>query len=146
MTRKYLAQLAQIHASAFSPGWSAATFAAHMDLASDDIVDIVAGEEVRGFALMRTAADQSEILTIVVAPLYKRQGLGRIILGRAEARACERGADIMFLDVAADNLAAIALYNNAGYHQYGTRPGYYRREIDGRLGRVDGYLFKKHLA
>lgn len=143
---KYLDQLAAIHASAFSPGWSAGELAVHMDMASDDIVDSVEGGEVRGFAILRTAVDQAEILTIVVAPKYKRKGLGARLLALSEARALERGADIMFLDVAADNPAAAAMYKKAGYHQCGKRPGYYRREIDGKLGRVDALLLKKHLA
>ncbi|MCF6221605.1 MAG: GNAT family N-acetyltransferase [Robiginitomaculum sp.] len=146
MTRKYLAQLAEIHASAFLPGWSAETFAAHMELASDDIIDILAGGEVRGLAIVRTAIDQAEILTLIVAPGHKRQGLGRALLHRAEARALERGADIMFLEVAADNPAAISLYQNAGYHQYGSRPRYYRRKVNGIVGRIDAILFKKQLT
>lgn len=143
---KYVSQLVSIHASAFSPGWSAEDFAAHLDLASDDLIDIVQNGELSGFAIIRTAADQSEILTIVVAPTHQRKGLGRSLLAKAEARALGRGADIMFLDVAADNPAAIAMYRRAGYNQCGTRPGYYRREINGKVGRVDAILYKKHLA
>ncbi len=146
MTRKYLAQLTEIHASAFSPGWPVEDFAAHMDLASDDIIDIIEGGEVRGFAIVRTAIDQAEILTLIVAPAHKRRGLGGELLHRAEARALERGAGIMFLEVAADNPAAISLYKNAGYYQCGTRPRYYRRKVNGIVGRVDAILFKKHLA
>ena len=146
MTKKYLAQLADIHASAFSPGWTADDIAAHMDLASDDVIDIAEDGLVCGFAIVRTAVDQSEILTIVVAQAHQRKGLGWALLQLAETRALERSADIMFLDVAADNPAAIHLYEKNGYHQCGKRPGYYRREIGGKLGRVDAILYKKHLA
>lgn len=146
MTSNYIAQLAEIHASAFSPGWSADDFATHMDLASDDVIDIVEDGEVCGFAITRTAVDQSEILTIVVSPTQQRKGLGRALLQLAENCALERGADIMFLDVAADNPSATAMYIGAGYHQCGTRPRYYRREINGIVGRVDAILYKKHLA
>ncbi len=146
MTSTYLAQLVDIHATAFSPSWSEGDFAAHLDLASDDVIDIVDEGEVRGFVVLRTAVDQAEILTIVVAPDYKHKGLGQALLKLAEARALARGADIMFLDVAADNPAASALYKSAGYHQCGKRPRYYRREVNGKIGRVDAFLFKKHLA
>lgn len=146
MTSKYTTQLAEIHGTAFSPGWSADDFSAHMGLASDDIVDIVVGGEVQGFAITRTAVDQAEILTIVVAPTHQRKGLGQSLLRLAEACVRERGADVMFLDVAADNQAAIHLYKNSGYHQCGTRPRYYRREVNGIVGRVDAVLYKKHLA
>lgn len=144
--QKYIAQLANIHGAVFSPGWSAEDLAAHMDLASDDVIDIVEGKDVCGFTIIRTAVDQAEILTIVVASAHQRKGLGRSLLQMAETRARERGADIMFLDVAADNPSAIAMYESAGYLQYGKRPRYYRREIDGKLGRVDAILYQKHLA
>ena len=143
---KYTAQLVDIHASAFSPGWSADDFSTHMNLASDDVIDIVEQGDVCGFVITRTAVDQAEILTIVVAPTHKRKGLGRSLLRRAETRVRERGADIMFLDVAADNPAATAMYVGAGYRQCGRRLGYYRRVVDGKLGRVDAILYQKHLA
>jgi [ribosomal protein S18]-alanine N-acetyltransferase len=143
---EYAAQLAAIHATAFAPGWSDNDFAEHMGLVSDDIIDIVVDGKVQGFALTRTARDQAEILTIVVAPAHQRKGLGQALLQLAEDRVRKRGADIMFLDVAVDNQAAIHLYENNGYHQCGRRPGYYRRETDGIIGRVDAVLYKKHLA
>ena len=146
MANNYLAQLAEIHATAFAPGWSVDDFAAHMDLATDNIIDIIESGEVSGFVITRTAVDQAEILTIVVAPAHQGKGVGRSLLQLAEACVRERGADIMFLDVAADNSAAIHLYKKNGYHQCGTRPGYYRREINGKIGRVDAVLYKKHLA
>jgi len=143
---EYIAQLVDIHASAFSPGWSADDFTTHLDLTSDDVLDIVQDGEVCGLVIIRTAVDQSEILTIVVAPTHKRKGLGSSLLQMAEDRALERGADIMFLEVAADNPTAMAMYKAVGYHQCGTRPRYYRREIDGIVGRVDAILFQKHLT
>jgi len=146
LASKYIAQLVNIHASAFSPGWSVDDFTVHMDLASDDVIDIVESGEVYGFAITRTAVDQAEILTIVVAPAHQRKGLGRSLLQRAEACVRERGADVMFLEVAADNSAASTMYEGAGYHQCGRRPRYYRREINGKIGRVDALLYKKHLA
>ncbi len=146
MILKYIAQLALIHAEAFTPGWSVDDFAVHMELASDDVLEISEDGEVQGFVITRTALDQAEILTIVVAPSHQCIGLGQSLLRLAETCVRERGADIMFLDVAADNASAIRLYEKCGYHQCGTRPGYYRREVNGIIGRVDAVLYKKHLA
>jgi len=143
---KYIAQLADIHEAAFMPGWSADDMKAHIGLASDDVLSIVEDDEVHGFVITRTAADQAEILTIVVAPAHQCKGLGLSLLQIAETCVRGRGADIMFLDVAADNTAAIHLYEKSGYHQCGTRPRYYRRAVNGKVGRVDAVLYKKHLA
>jgi len=143
---KYIAQLVAIHKTSFSPGWSVDDFTVHMDLATDNIIDITENGEICGFAVTRTAVDQAEILTIVIAPAHQRKGLGRTLLQLAETCVRDNGADIMFLDVAADNVAALKLYKNNGYHQCGLRPGYYRREVDGKIGRIDAVLYKKHLA
>ena len=146
ITPKFISQLAEIHKTAFSPGWSADDFASHIDLTSDDVLGVVEDGEIHGFVITRTAVDQAEILTIVVAPEHLRKGLGQSLLRQAETCALERGADVMFLDVAADNPAAIRLYAKNHYHQCGTRPRYYRREMNGKVGRVDAILYKKHLA
>jgi ribosomal-protein-alanine N-acetyltransferase len=47
------------------------------------------------------------------------------LLAIAIASSRENGATRIFLEVAADNQAALALYCQAGFHVIGTRPGYY---------------------
>ncbi|MDP3371055.1 MAG: ribosomal-protein-alanine acetyltransferase, partial [Brevundimonas sp.] len=41
--------------------------------------------------------------------------------------AATRGATRLFLEVAEDNMAALALYAGAGFVEAGRRPGYYAR-------------------
>jgi ribosomal-protein-alanine N-acetyltransferase len=46
----------------------------------------------------------------------------------------------MFLEVAVDNVAALALYRSRGFEAVGRRPGYYSRPdgpIDAMIMRVD---------
>jgi ribosomal-protein-alanine N-acetyltransferase len=80
-----------------------------------------------GFALVRVAADEAEILAIGVLPDARRQGLGRVLVDALARAAGTRGADRVFLEVAEDNLAARALYASEGFDAVGRRPGYYRR-------------------
>jgi ribosomal-protein-alanine N-acetyltransferase len=47
-------------------------------------------------------------------------------------RAARHGAEAVFLEVAEDNAAAIALYANNKFVEVGRRPGYYSRK-DGRV-------------
>ncbi len=79
----------------------------------------------QGFAMGRAVADEAELLTLVVAPEARRCGQGRLLLAAFEAEAQARGAARGFLEVAADNAPAIALYTHAGYAQTGRRRGYY---------------------
>jgi [ribosomal protein S18]-alanine N-acetyltransferase len=79
----------------------------------------------RGFILGRVLGPQAEILTLAVHPETRRQGVGRGLVAEFEARACERGADEVFLEVAEDNGAALELYRARGYVRAGFRRDYY---------------------
>lgn len=135
------AQLAQLHALGFETSWSAADFEGHIARESDQITPLYDADALTGFALIRVVADQGDILTIIIHPAHRGKGLGAALLERAETQAKTAGAEILFLDVAVDNPAAIALYRRAGYVQYAQRPGYYRR----KNGRVGAALFQKKL-
>ncbi|MGE0716019.1 MAG: GNAT family N-acetyltransferase [Alphaproteobacteria bacterium] len=92
-----------------------------------------------GVVLWRIAADEAEILTIGVVPEQRRSGLGRLLLEHALGRLPPAVAT-MFLEVAADNLAARGLYAGRGFVAAGIRKGYYRRgrdTMDGLLMRID---------
>ena len=100
-----------------------------------------AAQDLKGFALGRVTLDEAELLTIAVSPERRRQGIGRACLTAFEAEAQRRGAETAYLEVAASNIAALALYERAGWARHGTREGYYRAKD----GRVDAILMRKHL-
>jgi ribosomal-protein-alanine N-acetyltransferase len=78
-----------------------------------------------GYLLARIAADEAEILSLGVLADARRQGLGARLLAEFLAKARTRGAGRAYLEVAADNGAAIALYRGAGFEEVGRRAGYY---------------------
>lgn len=80
----------------------------------------------RGFAMVRVAGEEAEILSLDVLPEARRQGLGHEILTEAMAQARARGAREMYLEVDTGNAPARALYAKAGFSPRGTRVGYYR--------------------
>jgi ribosomal-protein-alanine N-acetyltransferase len=82
---------------------------------------------MRGFAISRLAADEAEMLTIVVARSWRGRGVGRDLLREHLSRATLSGARAVFLEVDRDNAAAIALYARFGFVKVGQRQGYYRR-------------------
>ncbi|NNC38215.1 MAG: ribosomal-protein-alanine N-acetyltransferase [Acidimicrobiales bacterium] len=135
------ARLASLHRAAFGKGWSAAEFQKHINNEFDDVIGRLDKGKVIAFAVLRTQSDQSELLTIVVDPAYRGRDIGHNLLSEAERCVVSRGADIMFLEVAADNTVATALYQKLGYVRCGTRKGYYRRVN----GRIDAHLFQKRL-
>ncbi|MGC9370487.1 MAG: ribosomal protein S18-alanine N-acetyltransferase [Paracoccaceae bacterium] len=131
--------LAALHAGSFTTPrpWSAAEFE---DLLSGPGVFVLG--DASGFVMGRVIAGEAELLTIAVAPEGRRRGTGRALLARFEAEARARGAEDAFLEVAADNTAARALYQSAGYAQAGRRKGYYQAP-DG--ARIDALVLRKEV-
>jgi ribosomal-protein-alanine N-acetyltransferase len=117
-------ELAALHARCFtSPRpWSAREFAELLGDAS-----IFLCHAPQGFLLGRVVVDEAELLTLAVTPEARRQGTGRQLLDDFHAECQRRGAVTAFLEVAADNLPAVALYRGSGWHESGRRRGYYRR-------------------
>ena len=122
MTAATAARLADLHAAAFAAPWDAAAFETLLGQAG-----VFAIEVPQGFILIRSVADEAEILTLAVAPAAGRQGLGTRLVRDGAAAAAARGAARLFLEVADDNVAALALYAGAGFVEAGRRPGYYAR-------------------
>jgi ribosomal-protein-alanine N-acetyltransferase len=80
-----------------------------------------------GIALCRVAVDEAELLTVAVQPGKRRRGAGRRLLATVIAHARGAGARSLFLEVGADNPAALALYGQAAFEAVGNRKAYYRR-------------------
>lgn len=119
--------LATLHQACFPDPWPASAMAALLATPGCFGVLSFTSDQLSGFLLARVAADEAEILSIGVLPDRRRQGIARLLLADGSARAAESGARRLFLEVAADNHAARALYLREGFSQVGRRRGYYRR-------------------
>ena len=89
------------------------------------------------FIIWRAAADEAEIITIGVAPNARCGGIATNLVCRMENELKKRGVIKVFLDVAANNLPAIKLYEKNGFIRVGMRNGYYRG--------IDGIVMRKSL-
>ncbi|MCF8505330.1 MAG: GNAT family N-acetyltransferase [Caulobacter sp.] len=118
--------LAVLHASAFPRPWDEAAFEAL--LITFNVFGLVL--DGQGFILCRAVADEAEILTLAVTPMVRRNGVGRTLVEAAAATAAARGADSLFLEVASDNAAALALYAATAFEPSGLRRGYYADGAD----------------
>lgn len=136
------AHLARLHKLAFDADgavgqiWSEQSFA-----------DLLAQPRVRafghadGFILLQALPDGVEILTLAVQPTARRRGLAKALIAHALiAHSGALRAATVWLEVAADNEAALALYRACGFTETGRRAKYYKRA--GNLA-VDALLMTK---
>src|SRR6185312_15237196 len=102
------ALLASLHARCFAESWTAQAFESL--LAAHSAAARIARDESAnpcGLILTSVAADDAEILTIGIAPEYRRKGLGRELVLAAAADVFARGARTLFLEVDAANAPAL---------------------------------------
>ncbi len=133
------AELAALHALCFTVPrpWSADEIAA---FERDPLCFVLTESE--SFLIGRAVAGEAELLTLAVAPQARRRGLGGRLVTRFLYQARLRGAQSAFLEVAADNGPALALYQRAGFTQTGRRPRYYH----GAGGPVDALILARTLT
>ena len=122
------AGLAAIHAVCFTlpRPWNAREIRALLDSPH-----VFALTESGGFLMGRAAAGEAELLTLAVLPAARRHGLGMRLVHDFVTMARSRDATRAFLEVAAGNAPALALYERAGFGQVGRRKAYYKVS-DGR--------------
>lgn len=94
---------------------------------------------IAGYAFGQCIADEVELRSIAVVPERRREGLGHDVLAAFLEIGRGVGGRCVFLEVAADDPAAIALYLSFGFSCIGKRTGYYRV---GRTIPVDALVMK----
>ncbi len=135
--------MAAVHAASFDEAWDAGEIGALLEgpggfglVVRDPNTGAIAG-----FILARTVADEAEVLTVAVDPVRRRAGIGQALVEAVALNAAASGARSLFLEVASDNSAALALYRAAGFSPVGERPAYYRRAA----GAVDALVLRRDL-
>ena len=123
------AEIAKVHGELFSEAWDQNAI---LDLlerpgATPLIARANGLAPIAGFIFGQIAADEAEILSIGVRQPFQRRGLGRHLIEGLIRSARKAEVNKLFLEVAADNVAALGLYNGMGFKEAGRRKGYYQR-------------------
>ena len=113
--------LASLHADCFDDPWTDDDFAKLLSMPGAAAYVAVKAERAVAFVLTRTAADETEIITIGTTPSARRQGLAKALIDHAAP------TTKLFIEVAAGNVSARALYGRCGFVEAGVRANYYRR-------------------
>ena len=97
--------------------------------------------EIAGFAIARVDIGRNtsfgHILTVDIAPAYRRQGIAQKLLQEIETIFREKGIRECRLEVREDNVAALNLYQKLGYKKVGKLEKYY--------GKAHGLYLQKIL-
>lgn len=100
-------------------------------------------DEIAGFCIAHVERARkglnAYVVTLDVAPQYRRHGLARQMMQRIEQQAEEAGCDSVVLHVSAENESAIAFYESEGYERSHMVKSFYG------LGR-HAYVYRKALA
>ena len=135
---KDIAAIADIENKSFADPWTEGMLldtlrfpVYHTFLAED-------GGQVCGYGCLILLFEDAELANIAVAPTYRGQGVGKLLMEKMHDYAKTFGAERMLLEVRVSNASAIGLYEKYGYERYGLRENYY---ADGE----DAYLMQKSL-
>lgn len=118
-----------VMASAFDPcfgeGWTRSQCAGILPLSG--VVLVLARDErdhVHGFSLLRTVADEAELLLLAVSPAVRRRGVGAALLDHFIDLGRRKGVRRLHLEVR-DGNPAVTMYQAFGFQTEGRRRNYY---------------------
>lgn len=153
MSDAELDAIMRIMDSAFDPQWGEAWTRnqvssalmlsnTHATLIAADGEDLRDPTEAEGFAIVRAAPGEEEILLIAVNPPVRRKGLGARLIASLAEEARRRGAERLFLEMRENNPAR-TLYEAQGFVPIGRRKNYYSL---GDGARMDAITFGLELS
>ncbi|HET6161464.1 MAG TPA: GNAT family N-acetyltransferase [Dongiaceae bacterium] len=131
-----LALLAEMHKAIFKAPWdqpwSAQSFAEILAMPGAHGWLMTQGDTPIGFTLARFTLDEGEILLTGIMPEARRRGHAMRLMQITLDAAREARIAKLFLEHAAGNQAAGALYGRFGFAPIGRRRAYYERRGGGR--------------
>lgn len=92
---------------------------------SIDLLVVYQSDKIVAYCLYQVVFEQAEILRIGTHPDYQRQGIASQLFIKLNKELQDNKVESLLLEVRADNLPAIALYERQGFVIIHQRKGYY---------------------
>jgi ribosomal-protein-alanine N-acetyltransferase len=108
----------------FGEGWTRSQCAGILPLSGVVLMLAEDHGKVSGFSLLRTVADEAELLLLAVAPDAQRRGIGGALIDHFIDHGRRLGIRRLHLEVR-DGNPAVAMYRAFGFKAEGRRPKYY---------------------
>jgi ribosomal-protein-alanine N-acetyltransferase len=134
------AALHKLDQACFPPGISYSRFSLQyfLGLPAADCLVAEDGKTIAGFILAEANPPLAHIITLDIAPAYRRVGLGTRLLQEMEKHFRFKEVRAVLLETAVDNESGIAFWQHHGYRTEAVLKRYYLR-------RLDAYEMRKKL-
>ncbi len=132
MEKAHIPAVAQLEKSLFSAPWDEASLESELHNPLSLWLVAMDGDTLAGYIGSQSVLGESDMMNLAVAPVYRRQGIGRqLVEGLIAALSAENHC--LTLEVRASNAPAIRLYETMGFLTVGRRPRYYQRPTEDAL-------------
>lgn len=91
--------------------------------------DVLIDDDI-AYGVVSVLGDVADLDRLAVLPFARRRGVAGGLIEQLIEATRDRGAERVLLEVAADNAAAIGLYESSGFETISARKGYYPGGVD----------------
>lgn len=135
-TKADISRIAELERRCFSDPWSEKELEACLSLPvyKTYLLETDDGALI-GYACQTIVCEDAEVLNIAVAPEYRGQRYGQLLMKEMLRTAMRLSATNMFLEVRKSNAPARGLYEFFAFKEYGVRKNYYPDGEDAILMR-----------
>ena len=124
-TQKTIQAVADIEAIIQPQDWGYQTIIELLEQDSIELLVAYQSDKVVGYCLYQVVFEQAEILRIGTHPKHQRQGIASQLFIALNKALQDNKVESLLLEVRADNISAIALYECQGFSVIHRRSGYY---------------------
>ncbi|MBD3949976.1 ribosomal protein S18-alanine N-acetyltransferase [Tuanshanicoccus lijuaniae] len=114
-------------------GWSVEQSEADFANEYSEYYCLVDKEMVLGYVGLHHVLDEASINHVYIQPDYRQQGLAHALINFVLTQLAYRQVKHLFLEVRANNQAAIRLYEASGFELLGRRNNYYQHPVEDAL-------------
>ncbi len=140
----HLADIAKIESQMFDDAWDGLTVRSVLTQFGAGVLTAKMdddAEEVAGYCIYQMVFEVAEVLRIATHGDYQKKGVAWGLLDELDRRCRAKGVTRILLEVRADNVSALRLYEKHGFYQIDVRTGYYKDE----WGKMDALILQKDL-
>lgn len=120
-SRRHLDGVYNIECTCFAHAWSRDDLARQLELPTSHFAVAECDGEVVGYMGLQIFSGEGYVTNIAVLPQYRRRGVAAKLIEYQ----LQNDMNFISLEVRESNLAAVALYQKAGFEPVGTRPRFY---------------------